>query len=140
MDRRAVRRALRRGHGQGLFPRRGIDITGILASQGGGTSVRNVLASATPYGEVALSAAIAARREGLPLIIVNTGTRHVAEFVWGDHAGVSGAHDPGFRRPQDRLHQSEIGHRDAAHHGAAGQRVGGRCGAARLDRRATDPA
>ena len=67
---------------KGYFRDAGIDITGILGSQGGGTSVRNVLASATPYGEVALSAAIAARREGLPLVIVNTGTRHVAEFLW----------------------------------------------------------
>jgi NitT/TauT family transport system substrate-binding protein len=67
---------------KGYFRDAGIDITGILGSQGGGTSVRNLLASETPYGEVALSAAIAARREGLPLVIVNTGTRHVAEFVW----------------------------------------------------------
>jgi NitT/TauT family transport system substrate-binding protein len=67
---------------QGFFKQAGIDVTGILGSQGGGTSVRNLLASPTPYGEVALSAAIAARREGLPLVIVNTGTRHVAEFVW----------------------------------------------------------
>lgn len=67
---------------KGYFRDAGIDVTGILGSQGGGTSVRNLLASDTPYGEVALSAAIAARREGLPLVIVNTGTRHVAEFVW----------------------------------------------------------
>ena len=67
---------------KGFFKAAGIDVTGILGSQGGGTSVRNLLASPTPYGEVALSAAIAARREGLPLVIVNTGTRHVAEFVW----------------------------------------------------------
>ena len=67
---------------KGYFRAAGIDITGILTSQGGGTSVRNLLASPTPYGEVALSAALAARRVGLPLVIVNTGTRHVAEFVW----------------------------------------------------------
>lgn len=67
---------------KGFFRDAGIDITGILGSQGGGTTVRNLFASPTPYGEVSLAAAIAARREGLPLIIVNTGTRHVAEFVW----------------------------------------------------------
>src|SRR5581483_8144716 len=39
---------------KGFFKAAGIDVTGILGSQGGGTSVRNLLASPTPYGEVAL--------------------------------------------------------------------------------------
>ena len=65
---------------KGLFKKAGIDITGIIGSAGGGTTVRNILASATPYGEVALPAALAAAREGdLDLIIVNVGTRTVAE-------------------------------------------------------------
>ena len=65
---------------KGLFKKAGIDITGIIGSAGGGTTVRNILASATPYGEVALPAALAAARDGdLDLIIVNVGTRTVAE-------------------------------------------------------------
>lgn len=64
---------------KGLFKKAGIDITGIIGSGGGGTTVRNILASATPYGEVALPAALAAAREGLDLILVNVGTRTVAE-------------------------------------------------------------
>ncbi|MGX1790424.1 ABC transporter substrate-binding protein [Bosea sp. NPDC055332] len=64
---------------KGLFKQAGIDITGIIGSGGGGTTVRNILASATPYGEVAVSAALAAKAQGLDLIIVNTGTRSVAE-------------------------------------------------------------
>jgi NitT/TauT family transport system substrate-binding protein len=64
---------------QGLFKKAGIDITGILSSNGGGTTVRNILASPTPYGEVAVSAALAAARQGLDLEIVNVGTRSVAE-------------------------------------------------------------
>lgn len=63
----------------GLFKKAGIDITGILGSGGGGTTVRNILASDTPYGEVAVSAALAAQRQGLDLVIVNVGTRSVAE-------------------------------------------------------------
>jgi NitT/TauT family transport system substrate-binding protein len=63
----------------GLFKKAGIDITGVVGSAGGGTTVRNVLASATPYGEVALPAALAAARAGLDLILVNVGTRTVAE-------------------------------------------------------------
>lgn len=64
---------------KGLFKKAGIDITGILSSGGGGTTVRNILASKTPYGEVALSAALAAARQGLDVVIVNVGTRSVAE-------------------------------------------------------------
>jgi len=64
---------------KGLFKKAGIDITGILNSSGGGTTVRNILASKTPYGEVAVSAALAAQRQGLDVVIVNTGTRSVAE-------------------------------------------------------------
>jgi NitT/TauT family transport system substrate-binding protein len=64
---------------KGLFKKAGIDITGVIGSGGGGTTVRNILASATPYGEVALPAALAAAREGLDLVLVNVGTHTVAE-------------------------------------------------------------
>lgn len=64
---------------KGLFKKAGVDITGILSSGGGGTTVRNILASKTPYGEVAVSAALAAARQGLDIVIVNVGTRSVAE-------------------------------------------------------------
>jgi NitT/TauT family transport system substrate-binding protein len=64
---------------KGLFRAAGIDITGVIGSAGGGTTVRNVLASATPYGEVALPAALAAAQQGIDLIIINVGTRTAAE-------------------------------------------------------------
>lgn len=64
---------------KGLFKQAGVDITGIIGSAGGGTTVRNILANSTPYGEVALPAALAAARQGLDLVIVNVGTRTVAE-------------------------------------------------------------
>ena len=67
------------GMDKGLFKQAGVDITGIIGSAGGGTTVRNVLASATPYGEVALPAALAAAQQGIELVIVNVGTRTVAE-------------------------------------------------------------
>jgi NitT/TauT family transport system substrate-binding protein len=63
----------------GDFKKAGIDITGIIGSAGGGTSVRNILASDTPYGEVATAAALAAARQGLDVVIVNAATRTVAE-------------------------------------------------------------
>jgi NitT/TauT family transport system substrate-binding protein len=63
----------------GGFKKAGIDITGIIGSAGGGTSVRNILASDTPYGEVATAAALAAARQGFDVVIVNGATRTVAE-------------------------------------------------------------
>jgi len=67
---------------KGFFKEAGIDITGILTSQGGGTTMRNVLAGGLPYGEVALSAAVAAAKEGIPVKIVNGGVRTVADTLW----------------------------------------------------------
>ena len=63
----------------GAFERAGITLTGFMGSGGGGTTVRNLFASDTPYGEVAVGAALAAAAGGLPVRIVNVGTRSVAE-------------------------------------------------------------
>ncbi len=63
----------------GAFDKAGIHITGFMGSGGGGTTVRNLFASETPYGEVAVGAALAAAAGGLPVRIVNVGTRSVAE-------------------------------------------------------------
>jgi len=54
----------------------------VLTAAGGGTAVRNMLASPLPYGEVALSAALAARAQGLPVVLVNQASDSIAEFVW----------------------------------------------------------
>src|SRR5438552_18701209 len=63
---------------KGFFKQRGVDITGVLTSTGGGTSVRNTLAGDLPYGEVALSAAVEAIRTGQPLKIVCAGAESIA--------------------------------------------------------------
>ena len=60
----------------------GIDVTGFITSAGGGTTIRNALASEIPYGEVALPAAIAAIQQGVPLTIVHGGVLSVADQVW----------------------------------------------------------
>jgi NitT/TauT family transport system substrate-binding protein len=66
---------------RGDFKKAGVDITGIISGAGGGTSVRNVMASELGYGEVVLSAAIAAIREGQDIRVVNVGARSVADVV-----------------------------------------------------------
>ncbi len=67
---------------KGFFKEAGLDVTGFLTSQGGGSTVRNAMASEVPYGEVALPAAIAAIKQGVPLVIVHGGVVSVADLVW----------------------------------------------------------
>jgi NitT/TauT family transport system substrate-binding protein len=67
---------------KGFFKKHGVDITGILTSAGGGTSVRNTLAGELPYGEVALPAALLAINSGQPLKIIAGGVESVADIVW----------------------------------------------------------
>src|SRR6476661_6254538 len=67
---------------KGFFKKRGVDITGILTSAGGGTSVRNTLAGDLPFGEVALPAAIMAINSGQPLRIIGGGVESVADILW----------------------------------------------------------
>jgi len=67
---------------KGFFKEAGIDVTGFITSAGGGTTIRNALASEIPYGEVALPAAIAAIQQGVGLTIVHAGVVSVADLVW----------------------------------------------------------
>lgn len=67
---------------QGYFEEEGIEIDGFITSQGGGTTLRNALASEVPYGETALAAVVAAAQEGLDLTIVHAGVRSVGDLLW----------------------------------------------------------
>src|ERR1700744_3418093 len=66
----------------GDFKAAGMDTPGFNTSEGGGTTVRNALASEIPYGDVATSAAIAAIKQGLPITIVNSGVNTVGDILW----------------------------------------------------------
>ena len=63
----------------GSFQKAGVDITGIIGSAGGGTTVRNMLASDLPYGEVAIAAALAAQHQGLDVVIVDVADHSFSE-------------------------------------------------------------
>ena len=67
---------------KGYFKEAGLDVTGFMTSAGGGTTVRNAMASDIPYGEVALPAAIAAIQQGVPLTIVHGGVIGLADLQW----------------------------------------------------------
>ncbi len=66
---------------KGYFADAGVKIDEIIAGAGGGTTLRNVLASDLPYGEVATSAALAAVRSGLDVVIVNSASSHIGEIA-----------------------------------------------------------
>jgi NitT/TauT family transport system substrate-binding protein len=67
---------------QGYLKKRGVDVTSILSSDGGGTTIRNMMASDTPYTETALSAALSAIHDGLDLKIVDGAVNTAADLVW----------------------------------------------------------
>ena len=72
---------------KGYFKEAGVDVTGFITSAGGGTTVRNAMASEIPYGEVALPAAIAAIKQGVDLTIVHGGVLSLADIYWVAKAG-----------------------------------------------------
>lgn len=72
---------------KGFFKEAGVEITGILSSRGGGTSVRNLMAGETLYAEVALPAALAAIKEKFPIRIINGGTDGTSS-VWVTRQGM----------------------------------------------------
>ncbi|TAJ35245.1 MAG: ABC transporter substrate-binding protein [Reyranella sp.] len=65
---------------KGYFKQAGVDITGILTSKGGGTSVRNMMAGDTLFAEVALPAALSAIKEGFNIKIISGGTDGRSSF------------------------------------------------------------
>src|SRR5215472_6767031 len=66
---------------KGYFAAEGVPVDHIISGEGGGTTLRNMLASDLPYGEVATSAALAAIRSGLDIVIVNTASDHIGEIA-----------------------------------------------------------
>ena len=68
--------------GKGFFKEEGANVTGIISSQGGGTSLRNMLAGGVAYGEVNPGVVTVAIKEGADIKIISDNVLTVAEFVW----------------------------------------------------------
>jgi NitT/TauT family transport system substrate-binding protein len=66
---------------KGFFKKAGANITGVISGAGGGTSVRNVIASEVGYGDVSPAPVISAILEGQDIKIVNLGSRSLASNV-----------------------------------------------------------
>ena len=67
---------------KGFLTAHGVDVTGFVSSDGGGTTIRNMMAGDLPYAEVALSAAVGAIQDGIPLRVVNGSVDNAADLVW----------------------------------------------------------
>src|SRR5690349_22777557 len=66
---------------KGYFQQEGANVTGIVSSQGGGTSVRNAMAGVA-YGEANPGAIAVAIQQGADIKIVSDNVLTIAEFAW----------------------------------------------------------
>ena len=66
---------------KGFFKKAGIEITDIVAGAGGGSSVRNAMASDLGYGDVTAAPVIAAAEQGQDVKIVSITSRSLADLV-----------------------------------------------------------
>ncbi len=81
---------------KGYFAEAGIDVEGFITSDGGGTTLRNALASEIPYGEVSLNAVVAAAQQGVELTIVHGGAQSIGDALWitrADAEDINGIED-----------------------------------------------
>lgn len=67
---------------QDLFRKNGIDITDVISSTGGGTTLRNMLAGGVPFGDAAAAAAVSGIRAGLPIKIIGASVNNAADNDW----------------------------------------------------------
>lgn len=79
----------------GYFEDEGIEITEIVGSEGGGTTVRNVITGGLPLGEVATPAAVQAAMQGANVTIVGGGVAGIDEINWvaAQDSDISGIED-----------------------------------------------
>jgi NitT/TauT family transport system substrate-binding protein len=66
---------------KGFFKAHGLDVTGIISGAGGGSSVRNAIASDLGYGDVTAAPVIAAAEQGQDVKIVGITSRSLADLV-----------------------------------------------------------
>lgn len=67
---------------QKLFQKNGVDVTEVISSQGGGTTIRNMLAGGLGFGQSSAGATVTAIKAGLPVKIVGVDCDSVADILW----------------------------------------------------------
>ncbi len=66
---------------KGMFKKHGLDVTDIIAGAGGGSSVRNAMATELGFGDVTAAPVIAAAEQGQDVKIVGITSRSLADLV-----------------------------------------------------------
>ncbi|HEV3363512.1 MAG TPA: ABC transporter substrate-binding protein [Acidimicrobiia bacterium] len=69
------------GMEKGIFEQEGVKITEVISGSGGGNTLRNMLASRVPVGEIAANAAVDGWEAGAPLAVVGGGVQTMGEFA-----------------------------------------------------------
>jgi NitT/TauT family transport system substrate-binding protein len=67
---------------QDLFRKNGLDVTDVITSQGGGTTLRNMLAGGVPFADAALGATVTGFAAGLPIKIIGASSSNAADNDW----------------------------------------------------------
>jgi NitT/TauT family transport system substrate-binding protein len=67
---------------KGILAKDGLNIDGFIGASGGGTSVRNMKASALPFAQMAPTAVAAAVQSGLDLRIVYAAVNNLGDLSW----------------------------------------------------------
>ena len=91
-----------------FFKEEGANVTGIISSQGGGTSVRNMLAGGVAYGEANPGATAVADPAGRRPQDRQRQRADHRRVRLGGEAGLADQDDQGPQGQEDRLHQSAL--------------------------------
>jgi len=67
---------------QHLFQKNGVNVTDVISSQGGGTTIRNMLAGGLGFGEVSAGATVSGITAGLPVKIIGVGVDSADDNTW----------------------------------------------------------
>lgn len=67
---------------QGFFEEAGVKIEQIIPSEGGGTTLQNVVSGQLPFGEVATGAIVSGFKEGAPVQVIGGGIQSVSDVSW----------------------------------------------------------
>ena len=119
---------------KGYFKEEGADVTGIIASQGGGTSVRNAMAGVA-YGEANPGAIAVAIQQGADDQDRQRQRAHHRRVRLDGEEGLPDQDAQGPEGQEDRLHQPALDQPGAGGAAAAEGRLQGRGRGAREDRR-----
>lgn len=69
------------GMEKGIFEQEGVKVTKVISGEGGGNTLRNMLASRVPVGEIAANAAVDGWDAGAPVVVVGGGVQTMGEFA-----------------------------------------------------------